>query len=189
MQKYIYFTLNGLNHYPWGQILLISAPVWLRWALQGSLGILSPRLVINFLSHSGHQRRRTVDLRCPRHAVPSPARFTMGDRSNSTQDRAFTEEDDITIVLHKVARNSSDSGDDHDECGGQGEHTAERIHLQRLESREHDNSDAGSPRRDSGGDYCPEDKQKRKTCWPRTFCVRGEPASPYEGRGATQHKS
>lgn len=106
----------------------------------------------------------------------------MGDRSNSTQDRALTEEDDITIVLHKVARNSSDSSDDHDERGGQGEQTAERIHLQRRESHEHDDGDAGRTRREAGGDYSPEDKQRKRLCCPH-------PASPHEGRGATQHKS
>lgn len=171
------------------QIWLISAPVWLRRTQQESLGILSPRLVINLLSHSGHQRRRTVDLRCPRHAVASTARFTMGDRSNSAQDRTLTGEDDITVVLHKVARNSSDSCDDHDECDGQSEWSAERIHLQRRESHEHDDGDAGRARSEAVNDYSPEDKQRKRPCCPRAFCIKGEPASPHEGRAATQHKS
>lgn len=163
--------------------------MWLGWPLQASLGILSPRLVINLLSHSGHRRRRTVDLRCPRHAGPSPARFIMGDRSNSTQDRALTVEDDLTVVLHKVGRNGSDSFDDHDECGGQGERSTERIHLQRRESHEHDGGDAWRTRREAGGDHSPEDKQRKGPCCPRAFCVRGESATPHEGRGDTQHKT
>lgn len=104
----------------------------------------------------------------------------MGDRSNSTQERALTVEDDITVVLHKGTRKGSDSGDDHDERGGQGERTAERIHLQRRESREHDAADAGGTRRSSGGDHSPEDSRRKRLC-PRTLCVRGEPASPREG--------
>lgn len=174
---------------PSGRIQLLSAPVWLRWALQPSLGILSPRLVINLLSPSGHQRRRTVDLRCARHAVPPPARFTMGDRSKSTQERALTVEDDITVVLHTVDRNSSNSDDDHDECGGQGERTAERIHLQRRESHEHDDGDAEKTKREAEGDHAPEDKQGKRLCCPRAFCVRGKPTFPREGRGVTQHNS
>lgn len=112
----------------------------------------------------------------------------MGDRSNSTQDRALSVEDDITVVLHKVTRKGSDSGDVHDECGGQGERAAERIHLQRRESREHDAGDARTTRRASGGDHSPEDSQRKRLC-PRTLCVRGEPASPREGTRAARNKS
>lgn len=113
----------------------------------------------------------------------------MGDRSNSIQDRALTVEDDITVVFHKVARNSSDSSDDHDECGGQSEQTTEGIHLQRRESHEQDDGDAGRTRGEAGGDCSPEDKRRKRPCCPPAFCVRDEPASPHEGRGATQHKS
>lgn len=111
----------------------------------------------------------------------------MGDRSNRTEDSAVTVEDDITVVLHKVAQNGSDSGDDHDEPE-QGERRAERIHLQRREPRDHDAGDAGRARGEAGGNHSPEDNQRKRLC-PRAFCVRGEPASPPEGRGATKLKS
>lgn len=107
----------------------------------------------------------------------------MGDRSNRTGDSALTVEDDVTVVLHKVARNGSDSGDDHDEFGGQGERSAERICLQ----RDHDAGDAGGAR-EAGGDRSPQDNQRTRLC-PWAFCVRGEPASPPEGRGAAQPQS
>lgn len=111
----------------------------------------------------------------------------MGDRSNRTEDSAVTVEDDITVVLHKVARNGSDSGgDDHDEPE-QGERSAERIHLQRREQREHDAGDAGRTRREARGDRSPEDNRRKRLC-PRAFCV-GEPAPPPEGRGATKLES
>ncbi|TNN03852.1 hypothetical protein fugu_000881 [Takifugu bimaculatus] len=79
----------------------------------------------------------------------------MGDRSNRTEDSAVTVEDDITVVLHKVARNGSDSGDDHDEPE-QGERSAERIHLQRREAarprrRDCSVSGAETPIRNRGG--------------------------------------
>ncbi|XP_003961628.1 solute carrier family 35 member G1 isoform X2 [Takifugu rubripes] len=103
----------------------------------------------------------------------------MGDRSNRTEDSAVTVEDDITVVLHKVARNGSDSGDDHDEPE-QGERSAERIHLQRREPRDHDAGDAGRTSGEAGGNHSPEDNRRKILC-PRALCVRGEPASPPEG--------
>lgn len=112
----------------------------------------------------------------------------MGDPSNRTEDSTVTVEDDVTVVLHKVARNGSDSGDDHDEFGGQGERSAERLHLQRREPRDHDAGDAGRTRGEAGGNHSPEDNQRKRLC-PRAFCIRGEPASPPEGRGATKLKS
>lgn len=110
----------------------------------------------------------------------------MGDRSNRTEDSAVTVEDDITVVLHKVARNGSDSGDDHDEPE-QGERSEERIHLQLREQRERDAGDAGRTRGEARGDRSPEDNRGKRLC-PRAFCV-GEPAPPPEGRGATKLES
>lgn len=112
----------------------------------------------------------------------------MGGRSSRTEDSALAEEDDITVVPHKVAPNGSDSGGDHDELGGQGERTAERIHLQRRESGDRDGGDAGRTRGEAGGDRSPEDQKGKRLC-PRGFCASDEPASPPEGSGATQHKS
>lgn len=104
----------------------------------------------------------------------------MGDRSNSTQqDRALTLEDDITVVLQKVSRNSSDSDGDHNE----GELTAERIHL-----REHDDADAEGTRREADGDSL-SDERRTRPCCPRVFHVRGEPASAHEGSTSTQNES
>lgn len=112
----------------------------------------------------------------------------MVHRSSTTEDSALAEEDDITVVSHKVAPNGSDSGDDHDELGGQGERTAERIHLQRRESGDRDDGVAGKTSREAGGDRSLEDQKRKRLC-PRGFCARGEPASPPEGSGATQHQS
>lgn len=162
--------------------------MWLRRALHASLGILSPRLVINLLRAPRKADSRPALWEARGIKAPSSAQYTMGDRSNRTEDSTLAEEDDITVVSHKVAPNGSDSGDDHDELGGQGERTAERIHLQRRESGDRDDDDAGRTRREAGGDRSPEDQQRKRLC-PPGCCARGEPASPPEGRGATQHQS
>ncbi|CAG12624.1 unnamed protein product [Tetraodon nigroviridis] len=101
----------------------------------------------------------------------------MGDRSNSTQDRALTVEDDITVVLQKVSHSGSDSDDD------QGERTAARIHLQRRESHEHDDGDAGGTRAEAD-----DQRRKRPRC-PPGLRVRGDSASAREGRRATHQES
>ncbi|KAM6963849.1 solute carrier family 35 member G1 [Tautogolabrus adspersus] len=139
--------------------------------------ILLPRLdiTLSFLSHSGHQRRRTV--LCPRHAVAPRSHLTMGDCNNCTHERALTVEDDITVVFHKVESHGRNSGDDHDESGDD-ERTTERIHL-RNNCHGYD-EDAEEKEKERGSENSQEDGKKKKTLCPLAFCVRNEPASQEE---------
>lgn len=141
------------------------------------MGTLPPRLVINLLSHSGRQGKRTVDRRCPRHAVSRPSHSTMGD-SNHT---ALTAEDDITVVFRTADSHRADSDGDHDECGDHDERTAERIHLRSScrVSCDCGDGDARGTQNDVGGEPSPGDGERNRLC-PGACCVRSKATSRQE---------
>lgn len=111
----------------------------------------------------------------------------MGDCNHSTQGRALTVEDDITVVFHKVASHDTDSRGNHDDCAEPDERTAERVRLQSRESYDCDDSDAPETKTETGEEHS-QDSSEKKTLCPSAFCGRRKPASPLEGRRTHAHQ-
>ncbi|KAG7506631.1 solute carrier family 35 member G1 [Solea senegalensis] len=95
----------------------------------------------------------------------------MGDCNTSTDERAPSVEDDITVVFHKVVNHGRNNGHDHDdnECGD-----AERV-LLRGNCRGDDveeGDDAEGKEEASGSEDLLEGGKKKTLLCPPAFCVR-----------------